>query len=466
MAEVVVLGAGLTGLSVAYHLESHNYHDYKIFEQGCRPGGLLKTETDNGFCFDYTGHYLHISDPYFRNFLEDVAELNTNFDVINRQSSIFLLNTYLNYPFQKNLYGLPTEAVYECINGFINRKIKIKKPQNFYDWVLKYFGAGMGKHFFYPYNSKLLSYNLKKVQHSWTGRFVPQTDLKSILCGALENNSEKSVGYNHSFYYPKQGGIEFLIKSIIARLKNNINISHKVVSVDVISKTVTFENGHTEKYKYLISTIPLKHFLKFTNKSSSKNYAKQAEKLHCTSVINFNMGFNKDFICKDHWTYFPESKFPFYRIGFWHNVSQSLAPNGMTSIYGETSFIHGTKTQSQINRLAEKSIKSALAHLQISDSNLLVTKILHIEHAYVIYDEWREKNLNKLLNDLIAKQIYSSGRYGEWNYSSMQEAVISGKALAANILNNLKTLNLSQILNTQNLKNNEIKRISSKNLVA
>lgn len=461
MAEVVILGAGLTGLSVAYNLESHNYHNYKIFEQDSRSGGLLKTETHNNFKFDYTGHYLHVSDPYFRNFLEEVANLDANFDIINRQSSIFLFNKYLNYPFQKNLYGLPAGAIYDCVNGFINRKSDIKKPKNFYDWVLKYFGSGIGRHFFYPYNHKLLSYNLKKVLPSWTGRFVPQTDLKSILCGALENNPEKSVGYNHSFYYPKQGGIEFLIKSIINKLKTNIQTSHKIVSVDLATKTVTFGNGHIEKYKYLVSTIPLKEFLNITNKYSSKNYAKQAEKLICTSVINFNMGFNKEFIGTDHWTYFPENKFPFYRIGFWHNVSKALAQTGASSIYGETSFIHGTKTPTQINNLTERSIKSALQYLQISNNNVLAAKILNIEYAYVIYDEWREKNLNKLLKDLKDQNIYSVGRFGEWNYSSMQEAVISGKFTAENILNNLKIFNLAQ-----NLKNIEIKRTKATNIIA
>lgn len=430
MAEVVVLGAGLTGLSVAYHLESHNYHDYLVFEQDSRPGGLLKTETSNDFSFDYTGHYLHISDPYFREFLNDIADLNANFDVICRQSSIFLLDRYLNYPFQKNLYGLPANAIYECVNGFINRKTGIKNPKNFYTWVLKYFGAGVGKYFFYPYNSKLLNYNLKKIVPSWTGRFVPQTDLKSMLYGALESSPEKFVGYNHSFYYPKQGGIEFLIKNITAKLKKNIKISYKVASVDLMSKTVSFENGHTEKYKYLVSTIPLKNLLEYTKNSSSKNYARDAKKLLSTSVINFNMGFKQDFIGNDHWTYFPEAKFPFYRLGFWHNVSSSLVQKNKTSIYGETSFVQGTKTQKQINNLTEKSIAKALSYLQISDNDVLAKKIFNIEYAYIIYDEWREKNLKKLLQDLSSQQIYSVGRFGGWNYSSMQEAVISGKTVA------------------------------------
>ena len=65
MAEVVILGAGLTGLSSAYHLEKNNFFNYKIFEKDSRPGGLLKSIKQNGFTFDYTGHLLHINDKFF-----------------------------------------------------------------------------------------------------------------------------------------------------------------------------------------------------------------------------------------------------------------------------------------------------------------------------------------------------------------------------------------------------------------
>lgn len=448
MAEIVILGAGLTGLSVAYHLESHNYQNYKIFEQDSRPGGLLKTESINGFNFDYTGHYLHVSDPYFHNFLDTVADLKNNFDVIHRISSIYLANTYLNYPIQKNLYGLPSDIAYECINGFIKRKTGLRQPQNFYEWVLKYFGAGLGKHFFYPYNGKLLSYDVKKIVPSWTGRFVPQTDLKAVLHGALECKQEQNIGYNHSFYYPKQGGIEFLIKKIASKLNNKIECNHKVVDVDLCNKTVCFENGRTEKYNILVSTIPLKYLLKSTNK-----YHKVSEKLNCASVINFNLGFKQSTLGNSHWTYFPEKQFPFYRIGFWHNISKSFVKPETTGIYGETSFINGTKTQKQINNLTEKSITSALKFLEISQSEVIANKTLNIDYAYVTYDTWREKNLKKLLKDLADQSLYSVGRFGEWNYSSMQEAVLSGKDTAERILDNLKFFKI-----------NEVKR-TSKNLI-
>ncbi len=283
----MIIGAGLTGLSAAYTLEANNYFDYEIFEQDSRPGGLLKTESIDGFNFDYTGHLLHISNPKFKTFLDTVLDLEQNSIISKRQSAIFYDNSFVLYPFQMNLYGLPTDIIYDCINGFIERKTSIRNPANFHQWVLKYFGAGLGKHFFFPYNGKLLNYDVKKILPSWTGRFVPQTNLKLMLHGALEKAKEQDIGYNNSFYYPKTGGIEFLIKQIASKLSKKIKINHKAVFIDLKNKTITFENGHVEKYKKLITTMPLKTLLENTCA-----YKHLSDKLLCSSVINFNLGFN------------------------------------------------------------------------------------------------------------------------------------------------------------------------------
>ena len=52
MAEIVILGAGLTGLSTAYQLEKQKFFDYKIFEKNSTSGGLLRSFKQDGFTFD------------------------------------------------------------------------------------------------------------------------------------------------------------------------------------------------------------------------------------------------------------------------------------------------------------------------------------------------------------------------------------------------------------------------------
>ena len=45
VAKIVILGAGLTGLSTAYHLEQNNFFDFTIFEKEGTHGGLCRSPT-------------------------------------------------------------------------------------------------------------------------------------------------------------------------------------------------------------------------------------------------------------------------------------------------------------------------------------------------------------------------------------------------------------------------------------
>jgi protoporphyrinogen oxidase len=442
VTEVVILGAGLTGLSCAYHLEQAGFFNFKIFEKNKREGGLLRSFTQDDFTFDFTGHLLHVNDDYFLQFLNNIAGIQ-HFDLITRQSAIYIQEKLTPYPFQMNLYGLNSPIILDVICGFIHRKKHLRKPQNFYDWVLKYFGRGLGKHFFFPYNTKLLSYNIKKITASWTGRFVPKTNLKTMITNTLHPKLQHNIGYNCQFYYPKHGGIEFLITNLRKNIKSNIHTNHNAIEIDTKNKTVYFENGHKQRYNVLVNTIPLNHLLKQLKRETSNNITSLHSKLLCNTVLNFNLGFSLDRLPKKHWIYFPEKKFSFYRVGFWHNINQNAVPKHCSAIYGELSYLPGTKTKKQIQNLKKKAIEQALKTLKIDTSTITTEKILYLDHAYVIYDAWREKNLTKILKRLKNSTIYSVGRYGAWKYASMQEAVLDGKKISEEIMQQLQPYNRS-----------------------
>jgi len=59
-----------------------------------------------------------------------------------------------------------------------------------------------------------------------------------------------------------------------------------------------------------------------------------------------------------------------------------------------------------------------------------------LEYGYVIYDNNRAMILDKVLPFLSTKQIYSIGRYGQWEYSNMEDAINYGKRTAKFLLQN------------------------------
>lgn len=430
MAKIVVIGAGLTGLSTAYHLEKRGFTDYVLFEKEEEIGGLCKSIVQDGFTFDFTGHLLHVNNDYFKSLIHGVIGIE-KFNQIVRKSFIYSHNVYTKYPFQINLYGLPIPIIAACIQGYVERKSSYIKPVTFVQWVQTHFGKGFAKYFFFPYQKKIFATNLSTITAEWTGRFVPNTSLEQIIAGALSDTAEEGIGYNASFLYPKQGGIFSWVKELALHINQPIMTGFCVKKIDLINKAVLFTNGHVEPFEQLITTMPLDTLL-MTLQEGARSRLQQAHRhLRCNSVVNFNLGINRPDLSDKHWIYFPEKLFPFYRIGFPHNFSKQMAPNGHSSLYGEFAYIN--KSKPWIKQTLANARRTVKKLFKLDESAIVNEQVIHIPHAYVLYDTWREKNLKKLLSRLAEYQLFSVGRYGEWKYSSMQEAILDGKKIAENV---------------------------------
>ncbi len=426
MSNIVIIGAGLTGLSAAYHLEKKGFTNYLIFEQEETIGGLCRSTYQDGFTFDYTGHLLHINDPYFRKFIENIVGFH-NLNTLERRASINSHAIETPYPFQINLHGLPSSVIAECIEKFILRPRSRTLPKMYPEWVIKHFGTGLAKHFFFPFQKKIFDFPLSRITPSWTGRFVPQTSLTKMIEGAL-HTKKQHVGYNATFFYPYTGGIQHLISSLAKKIQKPIHTGFRLTQIDIKNKMLIFSNGHIQKYDYLISTAPLNKFLEGIIDQPTTRLAPAGTKLHCNSVVNFNLGIARPHLSSAHWIYFPEKEFPFYRLGFPYHFSPSNVPNGFSSISGECSYTNRSKQH--IELMTEKAITKACQLFDLSEKEVITRRILHLPHAYVLYTPWREKNLPKIMQRLHQFDMYSIGRYGGWKYASMQEAVMDGKKIA------------------------------------
>src|SRR5438874_13456641 len=65
----LIIGAGLTGLSCAYHLGN----GYLLVEKEDEPGGIVRTRIrHNGFLCDGTGHWLHLRNPQIKDLVSQL----------------------------------------------------------------------------------------------------------------------------------------------------------------------------------------------------------------------------------------------------------------------------------------------------------------------------------------------------------------------------------------------------------
>ncbi|HET9253339.1 MAG TPA: FAD-dependent oxidoreductase [Candidatus Eisenbacteria bacterium] len=115
-APVVVLGAGPTGLSAAYHLGA----DALLLEREDRVGGCCRSMVSGGFTFDLAGHIMFSNDPYVHDLY--LLLLRDNVHWQEREAWIYSKGVHTRYPFQGALYGLPPQVIQECILGAVEAR--------------------------------------------------------------------------------------------------------------------------------------------------------------------------------------------------------------------------------------------------------------------------------------------------------------------------------------------------------
>ena len=420
--DVLIVGAGLSGLSAAYHLGER---DYLVAESDSRVGGLCKSFYVDGFHFDYTGHLIHFRTTEGRKIVSDL--LGDRIAEHQRKAAIFISGRFTDYPFQANTYGLPPEIIKECVLGFAETLMNKKKTKisNFYDWVYDMFGSGIAKHFMIPYNEKLWQHDLHDIALDWVNWSIPKPNLEDVLNGAL-GIKNKQFGYNPVFYYPTEGGIGLLPESF--PVKQKVMLGAPVKSVRMKRREVVLNNGEVVRYRLLLSTMPL-HALLGIIEDAPTTLANARSKLHYISVLNINLGIDRASVIPYHWIYFPEKEIPFYRLGCASNFSQKNGPPGTSSLYVEISL--RSDLNYDVNQLVDESIRclKKCGILRVDDKIIARFPVV-LKYAYVLYDSARSRTVASIQRSLERSGVYSFGRYGSWVYSSMEDAILQGKEFA------------------------------------
>ncbi len=424
----VILGAGLTGLSMSYHSEEETH----IYEKAHEIGGLCRSEEIDGFIFDYAPHILYTIDPYASKLIHKLLEGNIH--IKKRQAFIYHLkyDKYTQFPFQAHLYGLPTNVIMDCLKGVVD--VLTHKdpatPQNYQEWMYSHFGKGIAEHLMVPYAERIWRISPTKMNYEWIDRRVPEPNFDVILEGALKDET-KLTGFNNDFWYPIYGGIESLPVALAKDIKN-INLKKKVTRIWPDKKQVEFNNAEVVSYERLISTLPLPAVIDLIREDVPSDVKQAAEDLEHNSIVCVNLGIDRENITPYHWLYFYENDFIFHRISFPMNTSEKTAPPGKSSVCCEIAYskyqpLEVKGRENIIQRTIDDLIKAKLLR---KDDNVPVRDVLSMKYAYVIYDLNHRKNVSKIHSYLESNDIYPCGRFGEWEYFNMDHSIMSGKRMA------------------------------------
>jgi protoporphyrinogen oxidase len=184
----------------------------------------------------------------------------------------------------------------------------------------------------------------------------------------------------------------------------------------------------TEHYESLVSTIPVPELMRRCTDMPA-HLKEGADGLRWVSVYNLNLAVGRAQVSDKHWLYFPEPEYPFYRMGFPMNFSPALGRVGCSSMYVEMSH-KPTEHRSPDEILARGRKGMERAGILRPDDEIVTADVKDLHYAYVYFDRHRARALPAILAEFERRGIYSIGRYGAWEHTSMEDAISQGKRLA------------------------------------
>ena len=490
----VVIGAGPTGLSAAYHLGS----DSLLLEQHDRVGGWCRSLEDGGFTFDYAGHIMFSNDPYVHELYRKLVGDNVHWQ--EREAWIYSKNTYTRYPFQGALYGLPPDVIKECVVGAIEARFgslkpvtevaangtgcatrnghpaasangrvnggkrlgpdreaiedccgdgvlestaplaparplhlaRSAEPKNFEEFIYKVWGAGIARHFAIPYNRKLWTVPLSEMETSWLGGRVPLPDLEEMIAGAV-HPVPKPMGPNARFGYVLRGGFQALMDGFLPHLEGELKLKARAARVSLKSRRITLADGTSVPFRYLVNTMPLPVLVRLLGDEAPPGIKAAAAALRHVSVRCVNLGIGREKITDKHWIYYPEDTV-FHRIFVQGNASPHCNPEGGFGLTCEISYSPHKPLPCDGDALIQRCIDDCRkVGIIRADDPVWVANQVDMPYAYVVYDHVRAANVATIRSWLAQQDVVLAGRYSEWAYYNSDHAFLAGKQAAETV---------------------------------
>jgi protoporphyrinogen oxidase len=437
--DIVIIGAGPTGLGAAYHLNKSGHADWRLIERNSHVGGLSASFVDNnGFTWDIGGHVLFSHYDYFDKAVEEALGDACYHHL--RESWVRILQTWVPYPFQNNIRYLPGDVLEECLNGLRYRKGDPGEVRNFREWMEAVFGGGIVRLFMEPYNRKVWGVPLETMGKEWLGERVSVVDLARVEQNIAERKDDVNWGPNNRFKFPKSGGTGAIFEGIARPFLDRVSFDHVLAAVDLDAKVVTFANGRREHFDVLINTTPLDCFI-HKCLSVPDVVRDAANALEHNSGLIVGLGFaggRKDSKC---WMYFPESNSPFYRVTNFFNYSPHNVPQADTvnhfSLMCETTYSSHKPVDKE--QIVENTIQGLINSGMISkeESTRIISRYrIDIPYSYPVPTLGRDRALAVIQPWLESHGVYSRGRFGAWKYEvgNMDHSFMQGVEVAKRIM--------------------------------
>ena len=443
MKIATILGAGVSGLSMSYHV---GHERCVVYEAEDRYGGHAWSDAHEGFVWDDGPHV------NFGNY-ENVAELFTEgagnqileFEPV---MSNYFRGHFIDHPAQSNLYQVPEPVRTDCLESFLaTRKPADEQPEpkNYAEWLDLAFGPVFARTFPAAYTRKYWTTDPANLGTDWLGFpsarlprragsekhgrvYYPSVD--DVVHGSRKP-LPRSTHYVKSFRYPARGGFGAFLGKLAAGAR--IQYRKRAERITFGTREVQFSDGARTTYDTLVSTIPLPVLIDCSTDAPA-DVREAATRLRCTSMLLVEVTANHSTQRPEHWMYVYDEDKLSTRISVTERFSPNNAPPATTGVlvevYGSPYRPLPTDHQEVARRVQLELIEMGLIE---SLKALRSTRVRFVASGNVIFDHDRRPAVETIMAFLDSVGVSCLGRYAEWEYLMTHDCVVASKYLAARV---------------------------------
>lgn len=402
------MGAGVTGLAAASFLGGS---DFLVLEADSEIGGYCKTVRQEGFVWDYSGHFFHFAHPELEQWLRERMP-GQRIRTVRKKAFIDYGGRWIDFPFQKNIHQLPQPEFIDCLYDL--SQARGGEAGDFKAWLSGRLGRSICEKFLIPYNEKLYACDLATLDVDAMGRFFPKADLDSVL---RNMKAPDNGGYNATFTYPEGGAIEY-VRAIARHIPpEQISLDEPLERVDLKARIARTPQREIA-YRRLISTLPLNRLLALADLPHDPSI------FSWNKVLVFNLGFDRKGPRDVHWLYVPDRARSYYRVGFYDNIFET----DRMSLYVELGF--PKDAQVDIAHWRSRVLDDLRAQGLVGDHQLVAEHSVILDPAYVHITQRSNAEVERVRALLATENAVSIGRYGAWTYCSIEDNLIEARRVA------------------------------------
>jgi protoporphyrinogen oxidase len=450
--QTVIIGGGPAGLTAAYELTKAGASAVVMEADPRRVGGIARTESYKGFCFDIGGHRFFSKSQEVEDLWTEI--LGDQMLVRGRLSRIYYRRRFFDYPLKamnvvRNL-GLVNVAL--ALGSFAKAKIfPIKNPRSFEDWTINSFGRRLYETFFKTYTEKVWGIPCSEISADWAAQRIRGLSMISLIKATLlpkrKGPRQKVIKtLIDQFRYPARGPGQ-MWETCAEKIRaggNTIRMGTRAARIERDGNGVAAVVGVSEEREerfagsHFLSSMPMRELVEALDPPAPDAVRKAANSLKYRDFLTVALVVDAPDLFPDNWIYIHEPGVRLGRIQNFKNWSPRMVPDPRFTCLGLEYFVNEgddlwTMADEDLVRLGTREI----GEIGLVDPSKVVDGcVVRMKKAYPVYDDEYAKHV-EIVREFLEKaapNLQLIGRNGMHKYNNQDHAMMTALLAARNIL--------------------------------